>query len=362
MNFYIGLYIITWIISFFEFFNLKRKNKIILLIFIGCIYIFLGGFRWNGNDWYVYYDFFTRNYTLDDFWNAPIDKGFGLINYLVKSIFDEYTLLLILLAIVIIVVKLWFIKKYAIFPLISLLYWYATYFGDIYFIRQDLAASIALISIYFIIKRNLKVFILLIGIASTIQISSIFFLPAYWIFNKQIKIKYICWGLIISIILGRLIDVSILGSLQNYIFIDQERIASKVDLYVYDYDMNDIEALPLFLGYCRRLLFIPIELWMINRMEKIDKNYRGFVNLIIFGNMLYFLLANMGSTFAVRANYFYVMCEMITIPAIFIFIKKMWVKLIVFFIFSIYLYLKYIFFILNKPEAFIPYINVLFNM
>lgn len=363
MDFYINLFIITWIVSFLEFFNVKRKFKKILLILMGLVYAFLGGFRWNGIDWNIYYDFFEKNNTLNDFLygSIPIDKGYGVINFFIKSFTNEYSLVLILSAIFIIIVKIWFINKYTLFPLIGLLYWFCTYFGNIYFLRQDIAISISMIAMYFIIKKKPVIFFVLMTLASTIQISSIFFFPAYWIFHKKFKIKHLCIMLLISILIGRIIDISFLGVLQNIVFFDQERILSKINLYMYDYKWEDIEVLPLLLGYCRRLFFVPLELWIMYKFKKYNNIYMGFINLIIFGNIWYFLLVNMGSTFATRANSMYIVYEIVIIPMIFLFIKSLYIKIVIFILITIYLFMKYIFFIQQNRDAFIPYINILFN-
>lgn len=361
MAFYINLFAITAIISFMEFFDINRKIKNILLFFVSIIYVFFGAFRWNGVDWKVYYSFYTTNNTLDDFFNGGIEKGFALINYIVKSFTNEYTALLFILAIFIIYSKVYFIKKYAIFPLISLLYWFGTNMGDIFFIRQTLAIAITIFSLKFIINKEPIKFIILIMIASTIQISSLFFLPAYYVFNKNIKIKYMILGLVFCIILGNFLEPSMLSHLNSLLFFDEQRLSDKIEMYAYNYGMYDIESNTLLLGYIRRLMFLPLELWAIKKISKIDPNYRGYINLIVFGYMLYFLLTNLGLTFAFRANSFYVIYEYLTIPALFFLIKRRELKVVLFFIFAGYLFFKYMYFIEAQSYEYIPYLNVLLD-
>lgn len=146
-----------------------------------------------------------ENESLDDFWYGyiPIDKEFGLINFVVKSIIDSYTALLCILAIIILGIKINFIATFATFPLLSLLYWFSTYLSDIYFVRQALAVSITLISFRFIVKRQLIYFLICVFLAATIQISTISFVLAYYIYHRNIKIKYLVLGIIVSIIVGR---------------------------------------------------------------------------------------------------------------------------------------------------------------
>lgn len=362
MLFYLSLFGITSLASFLELCNIRKNIKLYIAIFLSIVYILISGLRWNNPDWIIYYPFFMENYTLDDFWTGPIpiDKGFGLINFLVKSFTDEYTILLFILAVIIIGIKVNFIIKFAMFPLISLLFWFGTYIGDIFFIRQTLAISITLIAFRYILKKQFIYFAFWVAVASTIQISVLPFIFAYFIFHRKIKIRYLILGIMVSIIIGRMLDVSYLLNLSSVLNIlpDAERLNEKLDLYM---NIGNDDGGFLVFGYLRRLLFLPIELWAISRLDKIDKNYRGYINLIIFGYMLYFLFGNMSPTIASRIStpfYFY---EVITIPLLIYFGKSLRIKMVMFFVLTMYVLLKYIYAINLYPDSYIPYVNILFS-
>jgi len=364
MEFYIMLFIITLIIAFLDFTNIKRKYKIYMLVGIGIVYIFISGFRWNNTDWNIYYPFFMENNSLDDFWYGyiPIDKGFGLINFVVKSIIDNYTALLCTLAVVILGIKINFIATFATFPLLSLFYWFSTYLSDIYFVRQALAVSITLISFRFIVKKQLMYFLICVFIAATIQVSTIVFVLAYFIYHRNIKIKYLVLGIVLSIMIGRYLDSSLLVYFGQWVDIlpDSDRLANKVVAYTEGTEANS-EAGWLFLGFVRRLFFIPIELMCMYKLKNYISTYRGCLNLIIFGYMLYFLFANISATIAIRISTAFYIYEIITIPAMFLLVKSLKIKLILFIIFIGYCGMKYIYLINNFYDVYIPYINVLFN-
>lgn len=361
MLFYLTLFGITSIGSFFELCNINKKKKLFIAIFLMIIYIAISGLRWNNTDWVVYYPFFMNNYTLDDFWDETetIDKGFGLINFIVKSFTDEYSILLFILAIVIIGLKVNFILKFAMFPLLSILFWFGTYMGDIFFVRQALAVSITLIAFRYIVKKQFLYFIFWTLIASTIQISVLPFILAYFVFHLKIKIRYLILGIIISVIIGRVLDTSFILNMTGIFNImpDADRLNEKLDLYI-NVGTDDGEF--LLLGYIRRLFFLPLELWAITKLEKIDNKYRGCINLIIVGYMLYFLFGNVSPTIAVRISTAFYFYEVITIPAIFLLVKKINIKLVLFFILIIYSLIKYIYAINLYPDAYIPYVNILF--
>lgn len=360
MFFYISIFFITMLLSSVELFNIKRKYKKYIIILLSIIYIIISGFRWNGVDWMVYYPFFNENYSLNDFWSSNVDKGFGLINFIIKNFTDNYSILLLILAIVIITIKVNFIIKFSMLPLFSVLYWYGSDLGDIFFIRQTLAVAITLIACRFIIKKRLIFFLLFCFIAMTVQISTISFILAYFIFHKKIKIKFMIIGIVISFIIGKFIDNSLLINLTSLAFIDTDRLFNKAEAYVYIHDYTRENSVML-LGYIRRILFLPLEIWALSKMEKINSNYRGFLNLIIFGYIVYFLFGNMGQVFAARFSSAYTIYEIITIPSIFILIKSWKKRLLLFLVLSGYLLFRYIFFINLNYEDFIPYVNVIFS-
>ena len=334
MLFYLTLFGITGISSFFELCNINYNKKIFIIIFLMIIYIIISGLRWNNPDWIVYYPFFMNNYSLDDFWygNIPIDKGFGLIN---------------------------FILNFSMFPLLSILFWFGTYMGDIFFVRQALAISITLIAFKYIVKKKFLYFIFWTVIASTIQISVLPFIFAYFIFHLKIKIRYLILGIFMSIIVGRLLDTSFLLNIAGILNImpDADRLNEKLDLYM---NIGTDDGDFLLVGYIRRMLFLPIELWAVTKLEKIDNRYRGCINLIVIGYIIYFLLGNVSPTIASRISTAFYFYEIITIPAIFLLLKNINIKLIFFFILLIYSLIKYIYIINLYPDIYIPYTNILF--
>lgn len=361
MLFYLTLFSITGIGSFFELCNINKKKKLFIAIFLMIIYIVVSGLRWNNTDWGVYYPFFMNNYTLDDFWDETesIDKGFGFINFIVKSFTDEYSILLFILAIIIIGLKINFILNFAMFPLLSILFWFGTYMGDIFFIRQSLAISITLIAFRYIVKKQFLYFIFWTLIASTIQVSVLPFILAYFIFRLKIKIRYLILGIIVSLILGRLLDTSFLLNIAGILNVmpDADRLSGKIDFYM---SVGTDDGSSSLLSYIRRLLFLPLELWAIIKLEKVNYVYRGCINLIVFGYILYFLFNNVSPVVATRISTAFYFYEVITIPAIFLLVKNINIKLILFFILLVYSLIKYIYAINLYPDAYIPYVNILF--
>lgn len=366
MEVYIFLFVITTIVSLLDFTNLSNKYKYGIILFLGIIYIFISGFRGNNQDWNIYYPFFRDNFTWNDFiYNEidPMDKGYAFINFIIKSFTDNYNILLFLLAIVIITIKLNFIIRLSIFPLISLIYWLGSNITDIFFVRQQLSVAITIIAFYFILKRNIVGFLFFTIIASAIQISAIAFFPAYYIFYKRIKIKYLIYGILFSIFVGNFLKMDIflkIWGLFGTLLPDSDRLSDKVDLYAYYYDASK-EASTFIMGYIRRLLFLPLELWAILKIEKYLPNYRGYINLIVLGCIIQFLLGNVSTIIAGRMSSFYNVYEIILLPAILILIRSIKLRFLAFLVILFLSILKYAYAINEYPDVYIPYINILFN-
>ncbi len=361
MYFYIGLFGITTVAAFCELLNIKKAKKLYIFIALLLIYILFSATRWNNPDWDVYYPFFMKNNELDDFLygTIPVDKGFGILNYLVKILFDDFTALLSILAIIIITIKGWFIKKYSSLPLLSVLLWFGTYIGDMFCNRQTLAISITLLAFYFIIKKQIIPFVLVVIIAASIQVSVIAFILAYPIYHSKLSGKCLIAGVFLSVIIGAYLDNSYLiqiASMVNLIDVDTERLLLKIDTYVQETaDPNSI------FSYARRLLFIPLEIYMISKMEVVDKNYRGCVNLIVCGYMMYFLLINVSNTFATRISSSFYIYEILVLPNIIGYYKRLDVRILCFILLGVYACVKYVYAIELYQEAYIPYTNVLFG-
>lgn len=141
---------------------------------------------------------------------------------------------------------------------------------------------------------------------------------------------------------------------------DSDRLANKIIMYTEGMQADSEEGW-LFLGFIRRLFFIPIELICIYKLKKIIPIYQGSLNLIIFGYMLYFLLANVSATIAIRVSTAFYIYEIITIPVMFLLVKSLKIKVILFVIFVFYCAMKYIYLINNFYDVYVPYINVLVN-
>lgn len=360
MEFYLYLFSLVSLGSVFHFFRLEdRIKKTIFLSFIA-LFIFISSIRWCNTDWEMYYNFFTSCSTIDEFTSWGIDPGYGVLNFLVKQIYDSYSFFYFVIAVILIGIKARFILAYSAVPLLSLLVWFGIYVGDIFFVRQTLAVTLTLVSFYFITKKKKIPFVLTTLLAATQQISVIAFLVAYPIYHMRLKQVHLFLMLVASLIIGRLLTPDTLlwlGTVLGVFSADgMERIATKVLLY----SSSDGDSSFIIFGYIRRLIFIPFELYFMNKMVRFDSRYRGYTRLIIFGYSLYFLLSGMSSTLAMRISVAFYIYEIITIPELILMFKGLYSKLVAYVVLFAYALVKYVYIVHVYEDSYIPFKSILF--
>ena len=169
-------------------------------LFILLLLIFLDGFRWNiGTDWRSYYDYFS-SHSIDSYYEI----GYSLFSFFISSLTDNYTIFILIIAIIQYFTLAFFIQKFSINPLVSLCIAYSIYLPLLGMNRQFIALSITLVSVVFIVKRKIIPYILLIVCACFFHKSASFFFPAYLLWNKQIDKKIIIGVLLGALIIGEL--------------------------------------------------------------------------------------------------------------------------------------------------------------
>lgn len=161
MLLYIILFLMASLGAFLDLSNIKKEHKNIFLCILGSICILLSGIRWEtGTDWAQYLNFFKNNDTFEEFNGDVFEIGYTFLNYLIKSISSQYSLLLLSMSAIIVFLKYKCISLYAIFPLTSILLNFSNYTGDLFPVRQNIALAITFFSTIFIIRKNFLSFFL----------------------------------------------------------------------------------------------------------------------------------------------------------------------------------------------------------
>lgn len=269
-------------------------------IFVGLVLflIILSSIRWEfGPDWESYFSFYQdiEAYTSGNLVSSNfMEKGYTLLNLWFSQLGFSYSIFLCFLAIVTIGLKAKVIFENKDILLLSLLLYYSYYLADIASIRQFTAISITTFSTVFIRKRSPLFFLITVALACSIHISCVVFFLAYWLFNLRFSDRFLYLILGGALILGivNIANMAINGMVA--VFGNGATIAIKL----LNYQEQGLESgvanpyIAFFIGILRRAIVLPLFIWGIRNVRlEFKEKYIGYLNLLIFGNIIYFLFA-----------------------------------------------------------------------
>jgi len=365
MGFYFCLAFIIYLFSIYDI-SIER-NALKSNIFIGkSIYylivftlITLGGIRWlTGTDWNPYYNFFNNHKTWDEYNSIHFEFLYTLLNFFVHQISNSYTIFLFIFSFLVIYIKAITIKKIALYPALSLYLFYCTNIGDIFAVRQMLAGSLLLMSIYFIHKKEKKAFYFILILATLIHYSSIFWLFSYYVYHKKINNIYIGIIIVVSVAVG-LMGGAIYPIIIQTIFkpFDTMGIAiPKILIYSIGVD-SGYSPIKAVVSIIKRLLFIPFFLVFKKQIINTNKYVSGILNIYCFGNIIYLFFSFYATTFQ-RMTSPYIFTEIFLLPVCLKIIKRRYIKYIFLFMLLIYGFLKLYMTISPFTDILVPYYSI----
>lgn len=182
-------------------------SMIFLAIFVG-VSDMLGGY-----DRYIYCNLFDEIANIIDgkknmsmsslFAMYKTEIGYCLWNVLVAQITSNRYIYIFLTTILMYFLFYRVIKRYTENPMIALVIFMAlTFFFSFTYLRQMLATAFAWQALRFIEKKNLKMFLLWVGIAISFHNSAVIFLPVYFIPVKKISLGWITIAFLICMLIG----------------------------------------------------------------------------------------------------------------------------------------------------------------
>jgi hypothetical protein len=361
MEIYIFTLVLLLIFSFIEIrFDLTEAQHRWMEIFVFCFFVFQVGFRWQtGTDWDSYLNNFNgttsytdvRNYLLMGF-----EIGYGIFVYAIRLFSNDYTVFLVLHAIIyyfLIIKANNFLSPY---PFLTLLIFYVSTMGILGSNRQLIAMSICFYSLQFLLydKKPIKFFIL-VSIAFFFHTTALLFFIYYFLnrdFNKQVVII----ALVIAFLIGQ-------SSLPNYIFLNfsdllGETAAQKAQMYV----GREVSKTALSLaGLIRRLVFFTVFMISYDKIVVKFPAYKLLFNGFTLGLMIYFMFA---STFVIlvgRGGYYFTVMECFLLASLLLLFKSRRDRgylLLLFFVYSYFIFFQSI---SEYPHLFMPYKGVFIN-
>jgi hypothetical protein len=185
--------------------SIKRNSNFSasqIFIIISSLILFIGFRGFIYTDWISYYPFyqecpglFDGKHAINNFLlkYSSWEQGFVLSSIIFKTFIKNYHLWILILFLIDLIVLYSFFKeyigKYIAFGFLFF-YLFAGLGGEVNLLRNSKAIMIFLLAIKYIIRRKIIFYYLFVLIACLFHISSIIFIPLYFILNKKIKTKF----------------------------------------------------------------------------------------------------------------------------------------------------------------------------
>ncbi len=314
------------------------------------------GFRWEiGTDWEPYYTFFENVNILGD--DTEFEIGYVYLNKFISSIGGNYTLFLIVHALILYSMIFAFTKKYSYYPLVSIFLYYAFYISVMGMNRQFLAVVFALFSVKYILNRDAIKFGICIALGCLFHLSILMFIPAFFCkFNVKTKV---CIGLGIFALLFSLSGVLNLIPSEIFLFMG-DNSAAKVSFYL-GQGAESHSIVNSLLSLLRRstwlILLLIFRCKFVNHPQWSDKFNLCF-NLYFLSTLIYIMFD--GSNFQIvvsRGLIYYNIFEIVMIPYVLTFFQGRTNKF-----FAYVVIILYAMIMMNKGmSSYTPVVGDIFN-
>lgn len=286
----------------------NEKTRLALLATILWL-ILHDGLRWEiGTDWDPYYDFFMGEE------NSRFEPGYVLFNVIVGFIWKNYTFFLLCFAGVTYFVLYGFLKQYAVQPMMGLCLYYCEMIGAMGCNRSIMAMFCCVLSLQFIINRNLKAFILMMIAAMCFHLAAITFFPAYFLFQKQYRNQWIIIALLLALVINRAGLINKIPLLEYAAMVDAAMDAASSSSDFASYIADEVFSASL-IGSFKRFIFVFLALQVRKVIN--DERYDFFVLLYSVGAFIFILFnGSILQLMAGRGSSFYNIYAIIVIPYI----------------------------------------------
>jgi len=264
---YVFTFTILALFAIKDVFKINSSTNLKLFILAILLLIFHDGFRWGvGTDWEPYLNFFE----LKEWDFVHFDIGYILLNKFVRLFTDNYSVFLILHAIIVYSLISITIYKYSVYPFLSLFLFYALMITYLGMNREYIAFAISLFSYKYLFENKRFIFVLIILVASLFHSSVLLFLFAVF-FNNEIKLKYMLWIFITFLI------ISISGIVNklplNLFYLLSENIGGKMSFYSTSYELDSNLLFTIF-SLLKRSICLIIAAIYYDRLKNSDKNLK----------------------------------------------------------------------------------------
>lgn len=270
--------------------NINRLGIVSFLVFFGC-----RGYIWH--DWTVYAHLFS-NISWSDLLSYNYFKHtepLWLVYELVcKTIFDNYYFLAFVSSLINTILLVRFFSRYSI----SVLFALATYVAfsgfeiSINLMRNSMAMFIVLNALPYIEEKKFWKYLLMCGIAMGIHLSSIIYIPLYFILNRRVN----RWVFFAAVLIGNAVlfsNMAFILKLAEAIGFSNEIIIAKIEIYS-DFGMFASSRFVLL----QRFIICLLVFLYYDRLTEMSRSNQMFINAL----MIYILGSYLTSEFSEMSN------------------------------------------------------------
>ena len=288
-----ALYIvIVCVLICLSFLEVSTYNRLFsqLGLMAGILFFFILSFiRWEtGTDWSSYIEIFSWIKTPWDSLDNGMELGFTVINHLGKMLFDSYTGVLFLFAIILYSCTYKSTIYFSALPITTLLLSFCIVFANVFFVRQNIALAILMLALIFANENRWWRFFFLVLLAAQFHRTAWIFLCVYPVFGHYYKLRTIVGFLIISIIGSLLLSKFLFAVIGN---LGLGVISQKIEMYLEmgtdDNTMAFSTTTILLKGLLNRVVLLTLFFILLNKERQRNSTVNGLLNIYILGTILY---------------------------------------------------------------------------
>ena len=279
------------------------------LTIIGFVFFFgLRGFV--GTDWVNYYPYFN-NISLTFAW----EQGFAIYTYLIHSIYPNYFFWVFVSSLINAILLHVVFKRYAKYYVLAFIV-FSTFNGiimEINLMRNIKSILFFLVSLRYLQERKILPYMLLNLLGITFHISSILFLPLYFVLHREIPKLYL-WIMFAGGMIVFFLQIEYIKPILSF-FADiiGGRLPEMVDAYFRDHRMNFFKLFSI--GTIERIFSFVVIMFMRDKLIAQDKNNIIFINLFMIFFFICFYMAE-ANEIATRLSMLFVASYWILYPNI----------------------------------------------
>jgi hypothetical protein len=296
----------------------RRDSQLVSGLFLALFWL-LSWLRWErGTDWNNYRDLFenlaTNHHSVT---HSGYEWGYATLNYVVRSLTDNYTVLLFVVATIAFAALSAAILRSSRRPIVSTFVLFCLNLGSIYLTRQGIATAFGLLAVACILRERKAGFFLALAAGALFHYSIVVFLPAWWIYRRQIATSHFVVAIVAGVVFALVISRALLGFMSGLPGFVGVKLAYYLDAGVADFEGFGQSFLRVLAGgVVNRGGLLLLALLIAGRERTGNPQVNGVINLYAFNFVLFIMMAPIAVSLTRLAGY-YEMTVVFLIPMLY---------------------------------------------